>query len=116
MALNADSAKIYPGLPEYFNGEGRGMYHYLTGSASWYLLTLVTQVLGIRGYWGDLLLAPKLVPEQFSASGQVVAELGFAGKRLRIVYVNQSKKGFGQYQISSLLLQGRSLPAPHAPE
>src|ERR1700674_90911 len=84
MSMNTDVAKIYPGLPEYFNGEGRGMYHYLTGSASWYLLTLVTQVLGIRGQWGDLLLAPKLVPEQFDRSGQAAAQIRFAGKILKV--------------------------------
>ena len=41
----------------------RPQFHYLTGSASWYVLTWVTQVLGIRGQWGNLLLAPKLMPE-----------------------------------------------------
>ncbi|MFA5976202.1 MAG: cellobiose phosphorylase [Elusimicrobiota bacterium] len=110
MCLNKEAARIYPGIPEYFNGEGRGFYHYLTGSASWYLLTLVTQVLGIRGQWGDLVLAPKLVPEQFGASGQVMAEVGFAGKRLKVTYINRSKKPFGQTRIESVLLQGRSLP------
>ena len=53
MGTHTEVAKIYPGLPEYFNGEGRGLYPYLTGSASWFLLTWVTQVLGIRGEWGD---------------------------------------------------------------
>ena len=110
MSMNADAAKIYPGIPEYFNGEGRGMYHYLTGSASWYLLTLVTQVLGIRGQWGDLLLAPKLMPEQFGKSGQISAEACFAGKRLKITYLNRSRKPFGQYRIESVLLQGKTLP------
>ncbi len=114
MSMKAETAKIYPGLPEYFNGEGRGLYGYLTGSASWYLLTLVTQVLGIRGRWGNLLLAPKLVPEQFGARGQVNAECNFAGKRLRITYVNSSKKPWGQYRITSLLLQGRSIPVAKA--
>jgi len=33
-------AKIYPGLPEYFNAQGQGLYLYLTGSASWYVYTL----------------------------------------------------------------------------
>lgn len=109
MCMNAPVAKIYPGMPEYFNGEGRGLYHYLTGSASWYLLTLITQVFGIRGHWGDLLLAPKLMPDQFGSSGQVHAEAGFAGKRLKVTYVNRSKKPYGQYQIDSVLVQGRSL-------
>jgi cellobiose phosphorylase len=114
MAMNAEAAKIYPGLPEYFNGEGRGMYHYLTGSASWYLLTLVTQVLGIRGEWGELLLAPKLMPEQFGKGGQITAEVCFAGKRLKVTYLNRSRKPFGQYRIESVLLQGKTLPVATA--
>jgi cellobiose phosphorylase len=40
MAIDTGRSKIYPCLPEYFNLEGRGMYSYLTGSASWFLLTL----------------------------------------------------------------------------
>ncbi len=112
MAMDAAMAKIYPGLPEYFNGEGRGMYHYLTGSASWYLLTLITQVLGIRGQWGDLVLEPKLTPEQFGKSGQISAEVGFAGKRLKITYLNRSREPYGQYKIESVLVQGRSFPVP----
>jgi cellobiose phosphorylase len=114
MCRNSDVSKIYPGIPEYINGEGRGLYHYLTGSASWYLLTWVTQVLGIRGEWGDLRLAPKLVPEQFGRSGQVIARVGFAGKRLNVTYFNRGKKPFGKYKIESILLHGRSIPISSA--
>lgn len=110
MCRDAERSNIYPGLPEYCNGEGRGLYHYLTGSASWYLLTLATEVLGVCGRWGDLVLSPKLVGEQFGSSGQVSAVIGFAGKKFKICYINRSKKTFGQYQISSVLLQGKSLP------
>lgn len=112
MCMNAEIAKIYPGIPEYFNGEGRGLYHYLTGSASWYLLTIITQVFGVRGDWGNLCLAPKLMAEQFDAAGQAVAEVGFAGKKVRVTYVNRSKKHYGQYQIASVLFQGRTLTLP----
>ncbi len=112
MGTDIQTSKIYPGLPEYFNGEGRGLYPYLTGSASWYLLTYVTQVLGVRGEGGDLLLAPKLVPEQFGTSGQVLTQIDFAGKRLHITYFNRGKKPYGKYKIESVLLHGRSFPAP----
>jgi cellobiose phosphorylase len=112
MCLNTDVAKIYPGMPEYFNGEGRGLYHYLTGSASWYLLTLVTQVMGISGLWGDLLVAPKLMPDQFGTKGQVTVITNFAGKSLKVTYMNRSKKPYGQYKIDSVLLQGRSFALP----
>jgi cellobiose phosphorylase len=41
----SDRARIYPMIPEYFNNEGRGLYLYLTGSASWYIYTLIEEVL-----------------------------------------------------------------------
>lgn len=41
------------------------MYHYLTGAASWYMMTMITEVFGIRGQNGNLILYPKLLAEQF---------------------------------------------------
>lgn len=41
LSVNSAQSKIYPCLPEYFNLEGRGMYSYLTGSASWFALALL---------------------------------------------------------------------------
>ncbi len=40
MSMDTEKCRIYPCLPEYFNLEGRGMYAYLTGSASWFILTM----------------------------------------------------------------------------
>ena len=80
------------------------MYHYLTGSASWTLFALVTQVFGIRGQGGDLLLAPKLVPEQFGKGGQISADVCFAGKRLKVTYLNRSRKPYGHYPRKNRLL------------
>ncbi|MDI6758531.1 MAG: cellobiose phosphorylase [Candidatus Omnitrophota bacterium] len=39
MCVGTKRSKIYPCIPEYFDAEGRGMYSYLTGSASWFVLT-----------------------------------------------------------------------------
>lgn len=65
MAFNTAQSKIYPCLPEYFNLEGRGMYSYLTGSASWFVLTMLTEVFGLKGRYGDLVVQPKLSAGQF---------------------------------------------------
>ncbi len=62
-------SRMYPGLPEYISERGRGMYPWLTGSASWYLLTLLTEVFGVKGDLGDLILEPKLVAAQFDPQG-----------------------------------------------
>lgn len=60
-----DKARIYPSVPEYINEGGRGMYTYLTGSASWLIYTAVTEMFGCQGHYGDLKLVPKLHPSQF---------------------------------------------------
>ncbi len=38
QSMDFEKARIYPGIPEYFDINGRGMYPYLTGAASWLLL------------------------------------------------------------------------------
>ncbi len=100
-ALNFDTSRIYPGIPEYFRADGRGMYHYLTGAASWYMLTLITEVFGVRGEAGDLLLAPKLLGEQFDEAGCASVSIPFAGKNFTVIYRNREKKDFGSYRIGS---------------
>ncbi|MBF0618777.1 MAG: cellobiose phosphorylase [Candidatus Omnitrophica bacterium] len=116
MSMAPGKAFIYPGVPEYFDGTGRGMYHFLTGSASWYVLTLLTQAYGVRGEGGDLILSPKLVAEEFSASGEAAVTCQFAGKAVRVVYVNPKKKDAGAYRIEAVQLNGCDADVvPHAP-
>lgn len=108
-------SRMYPGIPEYFSPRGRGMYPYLTGSASWYLLTMLTEVYGVRGELGDLLLAPKLLASQFGADGQTVVETLFAGKKLRVTYQNLQGLEYGQYKIGSVLFNGQEMPVETVP-
>jgi len=98
--------RIYPGLPEYVNQRGRGMYSYLTGSASWYLLTAVTEVFGVKGRLGALSLEPKLAAEQFGADGRAVITASFAGKRFTVTYENKGRKEYGEYRALSALVNG----------
>ena len=108
-ALDFDTSRIYPGIPEYFRADGRGMYHYLTGAASWYLMTLTTEVFGVHGEAGNLCLRPRLLPEQFDESACAVIELPFAGKKLRVSYRNEARKDYGEYRITSASLDGKPL-------
>lgn len=108
-ALDFDTSHIYPGIPEYFRADGRGMYHYLTGAASWYMLTLITEVFGVRGEAGDLLLAPKLLGEQFDADGCASVSIPFAGKDLTVIYRNRERKDFGSYIIGSAVCDKEKL-------
>ena len=102
-------SRMYPGIPEYMSSRGRGMYTYLTGSASWYLLTLVTEVFGVRGIMGDLSFAPKLIKNQFNKEGDARLTTLFAGKIIEICYHNPQILDFGEYKISTILLNDRQV-------
>jgi cellobiose phosphorylase len=104
-----NKSKIYPGIPEYINQKGRGMYHYLTGSASWLILTLVTRVFGIRGELGDLLLDPLLLSSQFREDGTTYIKTQFATKKLQIMIKNKNRKDFGDYQIKNIILNQKNV-------
>lgn len=109
MALDTEASRIYPCLPEYFNIEGRGMYSYLTGSASWFILTMITEVFGLKGHSGDLLVEPKLCPEQFGSSSAIKVSRTFAGRRFVVSFSNPGKKRWGRYRISKATLNDKSL-------
>lgn len=112
LCADTPYAKTYPSIPEYINNDGQGKYHYVTGTASWMLMTLLTQIYGVRGDRGDLILEPKLVKEQFDQHGIASVQTSFAGKMLKIVYENQFQKDYGAYRIQSILLNGKELPNP----
>ena len=105
QAVDFEVSRIYPGIPEYFNDRGRGMYHYLTGAASWIMLTVITEMFGVKGNCGDLVLEPKLRREQFRG-GRAGIYLNFGKRRWHIVYVNPNEKQSGGYRITSVQLDG----------
>lgn len=106
QAMDTQVSLMYPGIPEYFDAEGRGKYPYLTGAASWYMMTMVTQIFGFRGTWGNLMLEPKILKEQFDESGNYSAELPFRGQTYSVVYQNPQKKEYGTYFIKEVWLDG----------
>lgn len=108
QAADFERSRIYPGIPEYFNAKGRGMYHYLTGAASWLMLTVVQQMFGVRGEMGNLLIEPKLLADQFDANGRAEITITFAGRKFHIVFENLSGKEYGEYSIDQVLLNGAS--------
>jgi len=109
MSADANRSKIFPGVPEYIDSLGKGMYHYLTGSASWYVLAMVTQVFGVRGHYGNLLLNPKLVKGQFDANGIAAIACYFAGTRLEVDYENVKKLECGEYSIKEIFLDNQPI-------
>ncbi|MFH1519467.1 MAG: cellobiose phosphorylase [Candidatus Omnitrophota bacterium] len=96
-------SKIYPLIPEYFNNSGSGLYLYLTGSASWYVHTLVEQILGVQFILGNLVLSPNLTTLDFRKK-TIEAKLVQSGKIIRISYM-QGKSS----QIKKVLLEGKKI-------
>ncbi|MBU5344920.1 GH36-type glycosyl hydrolase domain-containing protein [Paenibacillus lautus] len=109
LSNDFERSRMYPGIPEYINEKGRGMYPYLTGSASWLLLTMLTEVFGVKGNLGHLLLEPKIRSSQFGADGTAVVHTWFVGKELQIVYSNPMRLDYGSYTIQSVTLNGEKI-------
>ncbi|MBO5209376.1 MAG: cellobiose phosphorylase [Lachnospiraceae bacterium] len=108
-AMDFETSKIYPGIPEYFNAKGRGMYHYLTGAASWYMLTLITESFGVRGKAGNLEISPKLMKSQFDKDKKAKLELPFAGKLFEVIIENPEKLEVDEYCIRAAVMEGNAL-------
>ncbi|MFA5117621.1 MAG: cellobiose phosphorylase [Candidatus Omnitrophota bacterium] len=102
-----DKARIYPLVPEYFDNAGRGLYLYLTGSASWYIYTLMEEVLGIKFVLGDILLDPKLLDTSF-CSRQIKVSFTAHGKTVRVIFLRESRQS-GTYAIQKVLLEKTEL-------
>lgn len=98
-------SNIYPGVPEYVNQRGQGMYHYLTGAASWLLLTVLNEMYGIKGELGALKLAPKLLAEQFS-KGMASATCMFRGANITVTYQNPFGLEAGEYTVKEVYIDG----------
>lgn len=75
------------------------MYSYLTGSASWLVLTLLTQVFGLRGQDRDLVIEPKLCAEQFKGTSTITINRVFAGRHLQVNFSCPKKLKVDRYKI-----------------
>ena len=84
QSMDAPVSRIYPGIPEYFDPRGRGMYPYLTGAGSWLMLCLITQVYGVRGTAEGIVFRPQLPPEWFDADGLSILRCRVAGREIEV--------------------------------
>ncbi|MCQ2532018.1 MAG: cellobiose phosphorylase [Saccharofermentans sp.] len=101
-ATDFESSKIFPGVPEYFDPKGRGVYHYLTGAASWLMLTVLTEMFGVKGDYGSLKFVPQLVDSQFDENGEAGVSFEFNGKPVNVTY----KKTSGISAVASITVDG----------
>ena len=103
-----DDARVWAGIPEYFNDRGIGMYPYLTGSASWMLKLLRTEVFGIKLEKGVLWLFPKLSKPDF-INGKASITTYLFGRLTTITYHNKQQLDHGGYQITSIKMNGQTI-------
>ena len=108
MATSAQ-ARIYPLIPEYFNGQGRGLYLYLTGSASWYIYTLLEEVLGIKFEDGDIYLEPKLNSENFFNQDRIETAFSLQGKTVKVAFIREKKERNKVYKIKEVCLEEKRI-------
>ncbi len=106
-----EKSKIYPGVPEYIDAKGRGVYHYLTGAASWLLVTVITQMFGLRGELGDLAFHPQLLTNQFDENGEAGISMIFADRKIKVVYKNAKGLKPEEYKVQSITLDGKAYDA-----
>lgn len=108
QAQDFEHSRIYPGLPEYFSDTGRGMYPYLTGSASWMLMTMLVEICGIRGEYGKLVFRPRLMKELLDKEGCLGVHMEFAGVPLYIRF--ETRPGAGVYStVEAVWLDGEQV-------
>ena len=66
------------------------------------MLTMITEVFGVRGELGNLVIAPALMAEQFDKEGNAALHLEFAGKKFEVHISNLDQKEYGEYQIAQV--------------
>ena len=106
-SIDQDTARILPGIPEYFNANGRGEYCYLTGSAPWLVFLLLTQAYGLRGELGDLVIDPQLTLEDFHGQESTSVKMRFADRALLVTFRNPGMLQAGEYRVESVSLTTR---------
>ena len=92
------------------------MYQFLTGSASWYAMTLLTEAFGVRGEGGDLVLSPKLLPSQFDSAGVARVSTRFAGAAVQVTYRNPDRRPIAVQRIAGVSADGREMPVTQLSE
>src|SRR3989339_1278232 len=107
VMATSSHGRMYPVIPEYFNNEGKGMYLYLTGSASWYIYTILEEVLGIKFSLGEIHLEPKLTAGNFF-NHSIKTKFTWNETIVWVSYQAKTKKKV--YRIKEVFLEGKRIP------
>ena len=109
MWKNTEKSLFFPCMPEYFDGNGRARYCYITGSGAWTVMTMLLEIFGVRGSLGNLCFFPKLLAKQFGEDKKMGVQTLFQGKRLKVTYFNPEGLSFGNYRVSRIECNGKEI-------
>ncbi len=115
-SMDLKHSKMYPGIPEYFDPKGRGMYAYLTGSASWMILTMVTEVFGVKSDLGYPVFEPKLMSEQFGDATELGLRTIIGHGPVEVVYRNPKRLTYGEYKVAEVVVDGQTVSFTRTPD
>lgn len=100
LCMNSEQSRIFPGVPASIDSKSaRGSYNYLTGSGSWLIFSLITEIFGIKPYLGDLIIYPKLVKEQFGERNEIRLSFIYLEKKITLVVTNPNNLDWDEYKL-----------------
>ena len=73
------------------------------------MMTVINEMFGVTGEMGALAVEPRLLAEQFDEEGYARLRLWFGRREWEIIYINRSRKEYGQYRIGEIFLDGRKI-------
>ena len=68
-------------------------------------MTMITEVFGIRGDAGDLVIRPKLLKKQFDSKGIASIKCRFAEKNLEVIFKNPDGMEYVAFSSQSHFIQ-----------
>ncbi|HEY5583529.1 MAG TPA: cellobiose phosphorylase [Ruminiclostridium sp.] len=110
FCMNSEKSRIFPGVPASIDSKSsRGSYNYLTGSGSWLIFSIITEIFGIKSNLGDLNIYPKLVKEQFNGESEIKVHFIYLEKKITMKVKNEQKLDWGEYRVGQVKFNGIEL-------
>ncbi len=107
FCMNSEVSRIFPGVPASIDSKSaRGSYNYLTGSGSWLIFSIITEIIGIKPKLGELYIEPKLVKEQFGEGKAIKASFIYLEKPTTLIIRNEETLDWGEYKLGQVSFNG----------
>ena len=110
FCMKSEVSRIFPSVPASIDSKSaRGSYNYLTGSGSWLIFSIITEIFGIKPDLGDLNIYPKLVLEQFMGEKEIKVSFVYLERKMELVIRNKESLDWGEYKLGSVRFNGTEI-------